>query len=254
MTGSLSIIGLGPGADDLTTPRAMVALASATDLIGYAPYLARVPVREGQQHHASDNREEIDRANHALDLAMDGRKVAIVSSGDAGVFAMAAAVFEALETGDPARLGLDVCVIPGISAVMAAAARIGAPCGNDFCVLSLSDNLKPFETVLDRVTAAARAGFVMAFYNPVSKARPWQLTKVLDRLREILPASVPVIFATAVSRAGERIVQSTLAEAHSDQADMRTLILIGTAETRMIARVGAEPWLYTPRSVGRLAP
>ncbi|MCB9958100.1 MAG: precorrin-3B C(17)-methyltransferase [Rhodospirillaceae bacterium] len=249
MTGFLAIVGLGPGAADLVTPRATAALETATDLVGYGPYLNRVPLRDGQRRHPSDNREELARAGFALDLAAEGRRVAIVSAGDAGVFGMAAALFEALETAG-GRDDVVVEVIPGISAVLAAAARIGAPCGNDFCVISLSDNLKPWETVLARVAAAAEAGFVLALYNAVSKARPWQLDAVLERLRERLAGDIPVVFATAVSRPEERIQYTTLAEARSVGADMRTLVLIGTAETRCVAGSGRTRWVYTPRRVG----
>ncbi len=254
MTGRLAIVGLGPGADDLRSPRAAAALEAATDLVGYGPYLDRVSLAPHQRRHASDNREELARADLALDLAQQGRQVAMVSSGDPGVFAMAAAVFEALEQGDAARRATDIEVVPGVSAVLAAAARIGAPCGNDFCVISLSDNLKPWETVLGRVGMAARAGLAMALYNPVSKARPWQLDAILDRLREILPGDVPVVFARAISRADERIDRTTLANASSDQADMRTLVIVGTEESRTIARPDGTAWIYTPRSVGRTNP
>jgi precorrin-3B C17-methyltransferase len=252
VSGKLMIVGLGPGAEDLIAPRAKAALAAATDLVGYATYLRRISPAPDQKVHASDNREEIPRADMAIDLALSGRQVAMVSGGDPGVFAMAAAVFEALETRKDSERSLDVEVVPGISAVLAAAARIGAPCGNDFCVINLSDNLKPFDLISRRVRAAAEAGFVMAFYNPLSKARPHQLGEVLDDLRSVLPGDVPVIFASAISRPDETIHRATLADAEATQADMRTLVIVGTAETRMIAREGAAPWIYTPRSVGRL--
>ena len=249
MTGRLSIIGLGPGAADLCAPRALEALAAATDLVGYGPYLDRVELRLGQRRHGFDNREERTRADLAIDLAGEGRAVAVISAGDAGVFGMAAAVFEVLDHGSAARRVVEVEVIPGISAVLAAAARVGAPCGNDFCVLSLSDNLKPWDTVLARVSAAADAGFALALYNAVSRARPWQLDAVFDRLRQRLPPTVPVVFATAVSRPEERIVHTSLADAKAGEADMRTLVLVGTADTRVVARPSGAPWIYTPRSV-----
>ena len=155
MTGRLAIVGLGPGAPELVTPLASETLAAATDLVGYAPYLARVPERPGQLRHASDNREELARARQALELAASGKSVAVVSSGDPGVFAMASAVFEAIEAGKPAWRDIEVTVVPGVSAMLAAAARIGAPLGHDFCVISLSDNLKPWDLVLKRLEAAA---------------------------------------------------------------------------------------------------
>ncbi len=247
MSGRLVIVGLGPGAADMQTPQATTALAAATDLVGYATYLDRVPPRPGQVRHASDNRVELDRARHALSLAAVGRDVAVVSSGDPGVFAMASAVFEAVEQGEPAWRALDIIVVPGVSAVLAAAARLGAPLGHDFCVLSLSDNLKPFEVVLARLAAAASAGFVIALYNAASRARPWQLGTALDALRPVLPGTTPVALATAISRADERMEVATLSTVDPTRADMRTLVLIGTAATRRIERDGAAPWLYTPR-------
>jgi precorrin-3B C17-methyltransferase len=241
MTGHLAVVGIGPGSADLLAPRAAAALAAATDLVGYLPYLDRLPVRADQERHASDNRVELDRARHALALAAAGRRVAVVSGGDAGVFGMAAAVFEAMEA-TPAWRTLDVEVIPGISALLAAAARLGAPLGHDFCAISLSDNLKPWPVVLARLRAAAQAGFVMALYNPASRARPWQLGAAFDALRDSLPGDTQVAFAAAISRPDESVHVTTLADADPARADMRTLVIIGTAATR---RIG--PWLYTPR-------
>lgn len=240
----LHIIGLGPGAPDLLTPRAAAALAQATDLVGYGPYVDRVP--GAAIRHASDNRGELDRARHALTLAAGGRRVAVVSSGDAGVFAMASAVFEAIEHGPPPWRALEVEVIPGISAMLAVAARVGAPLGGDFCAISLSDNLKPWDVVLARLRAAAAAGFAIALYNPLSHARPWQLGAAFAALRDVLPGTVPVVFATAVSR-DERVDIATLAEADPARADMRTLVLIGTEATRTIRHAGGV-WIYAPRS------
>ncbi|MGI4745688.1 MAG: precorrin-3B C(17)-methyltransferase [Janthinobacterium lividum] len=246
---SIAIIGLGPGDPEMRTPQAMAALARATDLVGYGPYVARVEAPANVVRHISDNREELDRARHALRLAASGRDVAVVSSGDAGVFAMASAVFEAIEHGEPDWATLDVSVVPGISAMMAVAATIGAPLGGDFCAISLSDNLKPWELVLRRLRAVAEAGFVIALYNPLSRARPWQLGAAFSALREILPGTIPIVFATAVSRPEERIIVATLADADAAHADMRTLVLIGCAGTRLIARGHAMPWVYTARSV-----
>ena len=175
MNGSLTIIGLGPGDERYLTGEAEDALAAAEALYGYRAYLDRVPARDGQTRHESDNREEAARAKAALGHAADGAKVAIVSGGDPGVFAMAASVCEEIEAGPEAWRKLDVTIVPGITAMLAVAARAGAPLGHDFCAISLSDNLKPWELVLKRLDAAAEAGFVMALYNPVSQARPWQL-------------------------------------------------------------------------------
>ncbi len=249
MSGKLYLVGLGPGDPAMQTPQATAVLSVATDLVGYGPYVDRVPPREGLARHVSDNRAEISRARHALELAAAGRQVAVVSSGDTGVFAMASAVFEAIEHGDAEWRGIDVEVIPGISAMFAVAARIGAPLGHDFCAISLSDNLKPWGVVTRRLQAAAGAGFVIALYNPISRARPWQLGAAFALLREILPAATPVVFATAVSRADETIDIVPLADADPVRADMRTLVLIGSAATRRIERADGTAWVYTPRGV-----
>jgi len=248
MTGQLAILGLGPGSPDLQTPQVSRALEEATDLVGYETYLARIAERPGQRRHASDNRNELLRARLALELAAEGCRVAVVSSGDPGVFAMASAVFEALEYGPSSWRTLQIEVMPGVSAMFAAAARLGAPLGHDFCAISLSDNLKPWAVVLARLVAAASAGFVIALYNAASRARPWQLAAALDVLRPILPAQTPVIFATAISRPEESVTFATLADVDPIQADMRTLVLIGSAATRLIERPHAAPFVYTPRS------
>ncbi len=250
MTGWLAIAGLGPGAAQLVTPEVTQALAEATDLVGYAAYVARVPARADLTRHASDNREELDRARLALRLATKGKRVVVVSSGDPGVFAMAAALFEAVEAGDPSWRNLDIRVLPGISAMFAAAARIGAPLGHDFCAINLSNNLKPWDLVERRLRLAAQADFVIALYNPLSSARPWQLGRALELLREELPGSVPVVFASAVSDAREAIDTVTLRDAVASRADMRTLVLIGSSQTRLIARAGGNIFVYTPRSAG----
>ncbi|MFD2180638.1 precorrin-3B C(17)-methyltransferase [Rhodoplanes azumiensis] len=246
--GSLVVAGLGPGDPRLTTPEVTDALADATDLIGYGPYIARVPDRPGLAKHGSDNREEIDRARHALTLASAGRRVVVASSGDPGVFAMAAAVLEAVEHGDPAWRELDLRVLPGVTAMTAAAARAGAPLGHDFCAINLSDNLKPWALVEKRLRLAAEADFVIALYNPVSKARPHQLGRALDILRSLRAPTTPVIFATAVSAPQETIDTVPLAEAVASRADMRTLVIVGSSQTRLITRTGGPAFVYTPRS------
>ena len=251
MTGWVRIVGIGPGAAAMRTHEVDAVLAEASDLVGYGPYLSRVTLAPGQISHASDNRVEIERARHALELASAGRRVAVISGGDPGVFAMASAVFEAVEHGTPTWRDLDIAVLPGVSAMFAAAARLGAPLGHDFCAISLSDNLKPWQTILDRLTAVARAGLVIALYNARSNARPGQLQAALDTLGEVLPGAVPVIFARAVGSDEEVITITTLAKADPSVVDMRTLVLIGTAETRLIARNGAPPFVYAPRSAGR---
>ena len=246
---TLWVVGLGPGDAGLVTPEVSAAVAGAEDLVGYGPYLDRVAVRAGQRRLGSDNREELARARLGLELAASGRRVAVVSGGDPGVFAMASAVFEAIEGGPAAWRELDVRVLPGVSAMMAAAARLGAPLGHDFCAVSLSDNLKPWEVVVRRLMAAAGAGFAIAIYNPASRARPWQLGAALAVLRGVLPGETPVMFATAVTRADERVVRVRLDEADAGLADMRTVVLVGTAETRVVVRADGGAWVYAPRGV-----
>ncbi len=248
MSGQLAVIGLGPGDARWLTPEATASLAAADALYGYATYLDRVPARPGQARHASDNREEGARAAAALHHAAQGARVAIVSGGDPGVFAMAAAVCAEIETGPAAWRALDLAILPGITAMLAVAARAGAPLGHDFCALSLSDNLKPWELIERRLDAAAGAGFVIALYNPISRARPWQLGTALERLRRHLPAATPVVFGRAVGRPDERVAVTTLGEADPAAADMATLIIVGSRETRIVARPGGVPLVYTPRA------
>lgn len=251
MTGRLWVIGLGPGAEDQLTGAALAAVGEATDFFGYGPYVARLRLRDDQVAHVSDNREELARARAALDLAASGRAVAVVSGGDPGVFAMAAAVCEAVEAGPEDWRGIEITMVPGITAMLAVAARCGAPLGHDFCAMSLSDNLKPWEVIEARLRAAAQAGFVLAFYNPVSRARPWQLGEAFEILREVLPARTQVIFGRAVGRPDERITLCALGEATSAMADMATCVIIGSVETRVVAREGMAPLVYTPRAMGR---
>lgn len=249
MSGRLTIVGLGPGDARYLTREAEGALATADALYGYRPYLDRVPARQGQARHASDNREEVARAQAALRHAAAGGCAAIVSGGDPGVFAMAASVCEAIETGSQAWRTLDIAVIPGITAMLAVAARAGAPLGHDFCALSLSDNLKPWELIERRLDAAAGAGFVIALYNPVSRARPSQLAKAFALLARRLPGDTPVIFGRAVGRPDESLTVTTLTDAPGIAADMASLVIVGSRETRVIARPGLSPLVYTPRAV-----
>lgn len=247
MSGWVIIAGLGPGAEDLVTPEVSDALAEATDIVGYIPYVARVPERPGLTKHASDNRVELDRAAHALAMAAEGRRVVVVSSGDPGVFAMASAVFEAVEAGPPEWRDLDIRVLPGITAMLAAAARVGAPLGHDFCAINLSDNLKPWQVIEKRLRLAAEADFAMAFYNPRSKSRPEGFERTLQVLNEACGDARPVIFARAVSTPDESIRVVPLPDCTADMADMRTVVLVGSSRTRIIRRAGA-PIVYTPRS------
>jgi precorrin-3B C17-methyltransferase / cobalt-factor III methyltransferase len=248
VSGHLAVVGLGPGDARWLTPEAAGLLAAADAVYGYGAYLDRVPVRDGQARHASDNREEGARAVAALRHAAQGAKVAIVSGGDPGVFAMAAAVCAEIEAGPQAWRALDLAIVPGITAMLAVAARAGAPLGHDFCALSLSDNLKPWELIERRLDAAAAAGFVIALYNPISRARPWQLGAALERLRRHLPATSPVVFGRAVGRVDERVAVTTLGAADPANADMATLIIVGSRETRIVARLGGVPLVYTPRA------
>lgn len=239
--GWVRVAGLGPGDDRLVTPEVAEALAEATDVVGYIPYVARVAPRPGLTLHASDNRVELDRAALALRLAAGGRRVVIVSSGDPGVFAMASALFEAWEAaGAPPT---EIAILPGITAMLAAAARTGAPLGHDFCAINLSDNLKPWALVERRLRLAAQADFAMAFYNPRSASRPNQFARALDVLREECGGDRPITFARAVTTPEERIETVTLREARPEMADMRTVVLVGNSRTRRVGR-----WVYTPRS------
>jgi precorrin-3B C17-methyltransferase len=247
MSGRLTVVGLGPGNSEQVTPEAMRAVEACDDFFGYIPYLDRLSLRPDQRRHASDNREEISRAEQALTLAAAGGNVCVVSGGDPGVFAMAAAVCEAIENGPAEWRAIDFNVVPGVTAMLAVAAKAGAPLGHDFCAISLSDNLKPWAIIEKRLIGAAQAGFVMAFYNPVSKARPHQLGMAFDILRAHLPATVPVIFGRAAGRTDERLRVVPLSDAHSDMADMATCIIVGSAETRLIERDGQEPLVYSPR-------
>ncbi len=248
--GRLVIVGLGPGDPDLITPAAQQALRNATDLVGYRVYLDRVSTIAGRQRqHAFDNRQELERARFALGLAQAGRSVAVVSGGDPGVFAMAAAVFEAIESGAPEWADLDITVEPGVTAMLAAAAHAGAPMGADFCAISLSDNLKSWATIERRLTAAAEADFVIALYNPASRSRPDLIVRALDVVRAVKPAATLV---TRVRAAGTVNVERAVCPLDAVEVagiDMRTLVIIGSSRTRMIPRSGDRPpWVYTPRA------
>jgi precorrin-2 C20-methyltransferase/precorrin-3B C17-methyltransferase len=244
--GSVSVVGLGPAGPEWLTPEARAELAAAEVLIGYETYLRRVPPRPGQQRFATDNRVEHERAEHALELAAAGARVAVVSSGDPGIFAMASAVLEAVE----GRRGADeveVRVIPGLSAMQAAAARVGAPLGHDFCVLSLSDQLKPWEVIERRLEAAGAADLVLALYNPASRTRRPQFERAMTILRRHRAAETPVVVARAVGSPDEAVTVTTLADLDAAVVDMRTLLIVGSSTTRTLAGAGAAPRVYTPR-------
>lgn len=244
MTGSVVVAGLGPGDDGMITTEVNEALALATDIVGYIPYVRRIAPRDGLTLHASDNRVELDRAAHALEMATQGKRVVVVSSGDPGVFAMASALFEALEAGRAEWLDLDIRILPGITAMLAAAARLGAPLGHDFCAINLSDNLKPWDLIETRLRLAAQAGFAMAFYNPRSKSRPHQFGRALEILREECGGDTLISFAKDVTKASQSLTTTTLAQARAEQADMRTVVIVGNRDTRRIGQ-----FVYTPRRV-----
>ncbi|GAY10447.1 precorrin-2 C(20)-methyltransferase [Pseudonocardia sp. N23] len=245
--GEVVVVGTGPAGRDWLTPQTAAALAEADDLVGYGPYLDRVAPNPRQTRHASDNRVEADRAALALDLAAAGRRVVVVSAGDPGVFAMATAVLEVAS--EPTYSDVPVRVLPGMSAAQAVAAAVGAPLGHDHALISLSDRLKPWEVVTERLVAAARADLVIAIYNPRSNARPWQLGAARDVLLEHRDGDTPVVLGRDVGGAGQRIVVTTLAELDPTDVDMRTLVIIGSSATRVVAR-GAGTTVFTPRHYG----
>jgi cobalt-precorrin 5A hydrolase/precorrin-3B C17-methyltransferase len=247
-SGRLTVVGLGPGTPALRAPAVQQALDEADDVVGYLTYLNMAgPFGPKQRLHGSDNRRELDRASLALRLAAEGRRVVLVSSGDSGIFGMATTVLEVLDAaGDPAWAGVELEILPGISAAQTAAARVGAPLGHDFCVLSLSDNLKPWRQIAERLRLAARADLVMALYNPRSRARPTQFSEALAVLRAERPAATPVIIARDVGRPGEQVRTTTLAKVDPEQVDMRTVVIIGSSLTRCVVGGGVTR-VYTPR-------
>ena len=247
MKGSLTIVGLGPGAPELVTPAVTDALKDSTDIVGYSKYIDRVKDASGKSFHPSDNREEIDRAELSINLALQGKKVVVVSSGDPGVFAMASAIFEFVDKKNISRDDLPIVVLPGITALLAASARLGAPIGHDFCVINLSDNLKSWDILKSRVIAAAKADFVIAFYNPRSKSRKNQLSEIYDVLRKNCKSDRLVIYANSVSTESEAIFETTLSEADASSVSMKTLVIIGSSSTKKIRNTG---YVYTPRYSG----
>ncbi|MBB5345721.1 precorrin-2 C(20)-methyltransferase [Tunturibacter empetritectus] len=248
--GQIAVVGLGPGSAEWITPEAQQALAKATDLVGYQRYLDRVPLRSGQRRFGSDNKVEAERARHALSLAESGRRVCVVSSGDPGIFAMASAVLESVDQGPETWRSLDIRIIPGVSAMQAVAARLGAPLGHDFCVISLSDRLKPWEVIVKRLHAVASADFAIAIYNPISSERKWQLAEAQAILASYRTPETPVVLARAVGRSDEKIVITDLARFDPSLADMQTLILVGSSTTRSLALSNHREMIYTPRTYG----
>lgn len=240
--GMVTVVGLGPGHHDWTTTEVRHELALATDLIGYGPYLDRIPARDGQVRHASDNRDEPARAELSFKLAAGGRRVAVVSSGDPGVFAMAAAVME------EARAWPDVTVrvLPAMTAAQAVASRVGAPLGHDYAVISLSDRLKPWQVIESRLRAAAAADLVLAVYNPASKSRTWQVASMRDVLLEHRDPATPVVLGRDVGGAGESVRVTTLGDLDPSAVDMRTLLIVGSSQTQW-QNTDSGPQVFTPR-------
>ena len=247
--GRVTVVGLGPGDVAWLTPETEGAVAAATDLVGYRPYLARIPERPGQQRHASGNTVEARRAALALDLAAAGRQVAVISSGDPGAFAMASAVLEQVAAEPDRWAEVPVTVLPGVTAAQAVAARAGAPLGHDYCVISLSDRLKPWAVIADRVAKAAAADLVLAFYNPASRRRTWQLAAVRDLLLEHRDPQTPVVRGRSVGRPGEELTVTCLAKLDPAQVDMSTVVIVGSSQTRVHDRPGG-PVVFTPRHYG----
>ncbi|MDO7898401.1 precorrin-3B C(17)-methyltransferase [Pseudomonas citrulli] len=250
--GRLAVIGLGPGAAELMVPAVRAELDRATDVLGYETYVRMAgPFRADQVQHCTDNREEMQRARHAFELAAQGRSVVVVSSGDPGVFAMAAAVLEALhEATDAHWHAVDLQILPGVSASLATAAQAGAPLGHDFCVMSLSDNLKPWSIIEKRLDLAAEADLALAFYNPISRSRPWQLGRALEIVARHRTAQTPVVLGRDIGRPGQTLRVTTLGQLTPDQVDMRTMVLVGSSTTCVFPRSGGGEWVYTPRWYG----
>ena len=250
--GRLAVIGLGPGAADLMVPAVKAELARASDVLGYETYVRMAgPFRADQVLHCTDNREEMQRARHAFELAASGRSVVVVSSGDPGVFAMASAVLEALhESNNPAWHTVELEILPGVSASLATAAQAGAPLGHDFCVMSLSDNLKPWDIIEKRLDLASQADLALAFYNPISRSRPWQLGRALEIVRQHRTPATPVTLGRDIGRPGQTLRIITLGELTPEQVDMRTMVLIGSSTTCAFPRADGGTWVYTPRWYG----
>ncbi len=246
----LAIVGIGPGSSAWLSPEVKTILQTASDWVGYKTYLDlaepwRLP---HTQRHESDNRVELDRARQALDLAATGRSVVLMSSGDPGIYGMAAALFEVLDQeAQPAWQDVEIQVCPGISAMQAAAAQIGAPLGHDFCVISLSNILKPWEVIAQRLTAAAQADFAIAIYNPLSQQRTWQLEQARTLLLQWRSPQTPVVLARNLGRPGQTVTVKPLVQLVTEDADMRTVILIGSSQTRIVQQSNGKQWVYTPR-------
>jgi precorrin-3B C17-methyltransferase len=264
----LYLVSAGPGDKELIAPKAIKAVAASSDLVAYGLYLELLgEVCQGKTHHELPLGEEIGRARLALTLAASGKTTALISSGDIGIYAMATVVFElldqqlAIKNGDdqtnasaneshPEWLDVDIEVIPGISAMQAGASRVGAMLGHDFCTISLSDLLTPWQTIEKRLHACGQGDFVVSFYNPRSKKRDWQINSARDILLQYRPAETPVLLGRQLTREDESITITTLGELHADDVDMFTLVSVGNSESRHIVN-GDKQWIYTPRGYSK---
>jgi len=256
--GKLFVVGIGPGGEEWRSPEVSRMVAASTDVVGYSLYLDLLgPLANGKQRHDFDLGKEEARVHHAMELAGEGRDVALVCSGDAGIYAMATLVFELLEKADGenglahAARRIEIAVSPGISALQAAAARAGAPLGHDFCTISLSDLLTPWEDIQRRVKAAGEGDFVVAFYNPVSKKRRTQLAWARDELLKYRPTDTPVILATNLGRDGEKVRVVPLGGLNVDDVDMLTVVIAGSSNTAVTTTGDGRDWVYTPRGYAR---
>jgi precorrin-2 C20-methyltransferase/precorrin-3B C17-methyltransferase len=245
-TGRVDVVGLGPAGRDWLTPQAAAVLAAADDIVGYGPYVDRVPLNPRQRRHGSDNRVEAQRAELALDLALRGRRVAVVSSGDPGVFAMASPVLEAAAS-DERFAGVPVGIVPGITAAQAVASLAGAPLGHDYVMLSLSDRLKPWDVIARRLTAAADGDFAIAIYNPASASRRQQLIDARDLLLANRDAGTPVVIGRAIGTGEQKVTVTTLGELDPAQVDMRCLLIVGSSQSRVVRDVSGAARVITPR-------
>jgi len=246
MIGSVTIVGLGPGPRDLISPEVTKAIEKATDIVGYYKYTNTINERKNLKIHSSDNKYEISRAELAIDLALEGKSVVIVSSGDPGIFAMSSAFFEFIEKTDKNIEGIEINVLPGISSLLAASSKVGAPLGHDFCVINLSDNLKPWKILKERIILAIKADFVVVFFNPRSKARPKTLKKAFNIFKKHSAVDKFVLFAKSVYKKNEDLKVVKLSSACHTMADMKTLVVVGSNLSRVINK--NKTFFYTPRS------
>ena len=248
MKGKITVIGLGPGDENIITNEVKTAISNATNVIGYSTYLSRIKKQKGLNFYPSDNKQEFKRAEMAFELALNNKNVLVVSSGDPGIFAMATVIFEAMDNGPQKWKDIEVEILPGISSMLAASAKIGAPLGHDFCVINLSNNLKPWRIIEKRVRAAIDCDLVMAIYNPRSKSRPNCFLNLLNILKETCEGKRLIIFARAVTTIKEKIEIVELKDTHPEMADMQTIVIIGSSQSKLVSNKDRK-FCYTPRSL-----